>query len=51
MLVWATKNSKFGYSKVSFGQDNDVTIKLDKKPGDSGSIALDIAPLWKVRLK
>ncbi|MCD8193759.1 MAG: transglutaminase domain-containing protein [Tannerellaceae bacterium] len=44
MLVWATKDGKFGYSKVSFGQENDVTIKLDKKPGDSGTIALDIVP-------
>jgi len=44
MLVWATKDGRFGYSKVSFGKDNEVTIQLDKKPGDTGSVMLDIVP-------
>lgn len=44
MLVWATKEGKFGYSKVSFGKDDNVTIVLDKKPGDIETIALDIVP-------
>lgn len=30
MLVWASKDGKFGYSKLSFGQDNALTVKLDK---------------------
>ncbi len=44
MLVWATKDGKFGYSKVSFGKDEKVTIALDKQPGDKGSVELDIVP-------
>ena len=44
MLVWATKDGKFGYSKVSFGKDNNVTITLDKKPGDIETVTLDVIP-------
>ena len=45
MLVWASKDGNFGYSKVSFGKDNEVTIVLDKKPGDvKGIVMLDIVP-------
>ena len=44
MLVWATKDGKFGYRKVSFGKDDNVTITLDKKPGDIESVTLDIIP-------
>lgn len=44
MLVWATKDGKFGYSKVSFGKDEQVTIPLTKEPGDMESISLDIVP-------
>lgn len=44
MFVWATKDGKFGFDKVSFGK-GDVTIKLDKKPGDAiGAVALDVIP-------
>ena len=44
MLVWASKEGVFGYSKVSFGKDNEVTITLDKHPGDTGSVELDVVP-------
>ena len=44
MLVWATKDGKFGFGKVSFGKDNNVTIKLDKKPGEKIICELDIIP-------
>ena len=44
MLVWASKDGKFGYSKVSFGKDGEVTIALNKKPGDVETIVLDIVP-------
>ncbi|MDD2952247.1 MAG: transglutaminase domain-containing protein [Parabacteroides sp.] len=44
MLVWASKDGKFGYSKVSFGKDGEVTIALNKKPGDVETISLDIVP-------
>ena len=29
MLVWASKNGRFGYAKASFGKDKRITIKLD----------------------
>jgi hypothetical protein len=44
MLVWATKDGRFGYGKVSFGKDDEITIKLDKKPGDTGTVVMDIVP-------
>ena len=44
MFVWATKDGKFGFDKVSFGK-GDATIKLDKKPGDAiEAVALDVIP-------
>ena len=30
MLVWAFKEGAFGYAKVTFGQDKEITVKLDK---------------------
>ncbi len=44
MLVWASKDGKFGYGKVSFGMDELVSIKLDKVAGESYSIEMDILP-------
>ncbi|MDH6356292.1 transglutaminase-like domain-containing protein [Parabacteroides sp. PF5-9] len=44
MLVWATKGGLFGYAKVSFGKEDQVTIKLDKKPGERATVSLDIVP-------
>lgn len=44
MLVWANKDNRFGYQKVSFGKDEQVTIALDKKAGDSFAFDLDIIP-------
>jgi len=44
MLVWASKEGMFGFSKVSFGKDDHVTITLDKKPGDAFDLSLDIVP-------
>lgn len=43
MFVWATKDGKFGYEKVSFGK-GDVTITLDKTPGDVATVKFDIIP-------
>jgi hypothetical protein len=44
MLVWATKDARFGYGKVSFGKEENVTVVLDKTPGDSGTVEIDIVP-------
>ena len=44
MLVWASKDGQFGYGKLSFGKDNELVVKLDKKPGEAYSVELDIVP-------
>ncbi len=44
MLVWASKDSRFGYGKLSFGKDATLELKLDKKAGESYSLELDIVP-------
>ncbi len=44
MLVWASKDGQFGFNKISFGKDNELELKLDKKAGDPYSIAFDIIP-------
>ena len=44
MLVWASKDGKFGYGKLSFGVDNELVVKLDKTAGEAYSIKLDIIP-------
>lgn len=44
MLVWVTHNNSFGYQKISFGKDNNVTIKLDKKPGDKIEVDFEVVP-------
>ena len=42
MLVWASKNGRFGYAKASFGKTKEVTIKIEDEKFDSQSI--DIIP-------
>lgn len=44
MLVWASKDNAFGYSKVSFGKEGQVKISLDKNYGETYSVPLDIMP-------
>ncbi|MEG1543782.1 MAG: transglutaminase-like domain-containing protein [Tannerellaceae bacterium] len=44
MFVWASKDGNFGYSKVSFGKDDNVTITLNKKAGETATFAMDIVP-------
>ena len=44
MLVWASKDGKFGYSKLSFGKDNALTVKLDKTAGEAYTLDMDIIP-------
>ena len=44
MLVWASKDGRFGYGKLSFGKDVTLELKLDKKAGESYSLELDIVP-------
>ncbi len=44
MLVWASKDGKFGYSKLSFGKDNEITISIDKTAKEAYSLEWDIVP-------
>lgn len=44
MVVWASKDGMFGYSKVSAGKENDILITLDKSAGYEASFTMDIVP-------
>lgn len=44
MLVWASKDGKFGFAKLSFGKMDQLTVKLDKQAGEAYSLDLDIVP-------
>ena len=44
MLVWASKDGCFGFSKVSFGKDKEVTLVLDKEECAGLQIEMDIVP-------
>ena len=44
MLVWASKDGRFGFSKLSFGKQPELTVTLDKKAGDSFTVDIDIVP-------
>ncbi len=44
MLVWASKDGKFGYAKLSFGVDEALTVKLDQVGGEVHTLKLDIIP-------
>ena len=33
MLVWASKDGHFGFARLSFGKQSELTVKLDKKEG------------------
>ena len=35
MLVWASKDGHFGFARLSFGKQSELTVKLDKKEGDA----------------
>lgn len=44
MLVWASKDGKYGYKKVTFGKDKNVTITIDRNNSDTGEADLTIVP-------
>ena len=44
MLVWGSKDGKFGYAKLSFGKDDKLVLALDKKEGESYALDLEIVP-------
>ncbi len=44
LLVWASKEGRFGFGKCSFGKDNTLTVVLDKQEGDAYAVDFDIVP-------
>ena len=44
MLAWASKDGRYGYSKVSFGKDSLVTIRLSENHPDEGGSMMIIPP-------
>lgn len=44
MLVWASKDGKFGFGKLSFANENALSIVLNKHEGEEYAWDLDIVP-------
>lgn len=44
VVVWASKDGRYNFGKLSFGKDEQITLALDKKAGDAYSIDIDIIP-------
>ncbi len=44
MLVWASKNGRFGFRKLSFGKQETLTVELAYKDGDEFEMDIDIVP-------
>mgnify|MGYP002548378887 FL=1 len=44
MLVWASNEGKFGFTKLSFGKQSELTLVLDKKEGDIFEVDFDMIP-------
>ena len=44
MMAYASKDGKFGFEEMPFGEKEELVIKLDKKEGDLMTIEYDITP-------
>lgn len=44
LMIFAYKDNAFGFSKLTFGKDESISIKLDKKVGDEFKFEVDIVP-------
>jgi hypothetical protein len=44
MLVWASRDGRFGFGKISFGTDETLTLVIDKQPGDAIDLPIDLVP-------
>ena len=44
IVVWASKDGKFGFKKVSVGKDGLVTVVMDKDSTYTASLELDFVP-------
>ncbi len=44
LLIWATKDGKYNYQKIDVREQNEITLILTRKEGESYSETLDIFP-------
>ena len=44
MVAWASLGGKFGFVKFTAGKDRNVTVVLDKAPGYTATLEMDITP-------
>ena len=44
ILVWAAREGRFGFSKASVGRDEEIVLVLDKAPGYTASLDIDLIP-------
>ena len=44
MVVWASKDGKFGFAKFTAGKESDVTVVLDKESGYTATLEMNITP-------
>ena len=44
MVVWASKDGKFGFAKFTAGKDREVIVVLDKEPGYTATFEMNITP-------
>ncbi|MDR2066044.1 MAG: transglutaminase-like domain-containing protein [Prevotellaceae bacterium] len=44
LLVWASKDNRYGFQQASIGKHDSISIVINKKQGDSGDIELTVVP-------
>ena len=44
MVAWASKDGLFGFAKFTAGKDKDVTVIIDKAPGYTATLEMNITP-------
>ena len=44
LLVWVSKDGKYGFEKASFGKDKELTVTLNRNSGDVYELDIDMVP-------
>lgn len=44
MVVWASRNGKFGFAKFTAGKESDVVVVIDKEQGYTATLEMNITP-------
>lgn len=44
MVAWASANGRFGFAKFTAGKDKDVEVVVDKAPGYTATLEMNITP-------